>query len=154
MRLLEDYFNKDEKALISQRIQDAEKKTSGEIRVYFERKTGDLPPEERAVEIFSLLKMDKTELRNGVLFYIAFDDRKYAIIGDKGIHERVHAGFWEEISAVMRDNFARGEFITGLSHGIEEIGEQLRKYFPTAENDVNELPNEIAFKKDLRNEEE
>src|SRR5690554_1888822 len=105
MRLLEDYFSTAEKTLISDQIWEAEQKTSGEIRVYFERKIQGNNLENRALEVFSRLRMDETELRNGVLFYIAFDDRKYAVIGDKGIHSKVDTDFWESISDVMKEHF-------------------------------------------------
>lgn len=154
MRLLEDYFSTAEKTLISDQIWEAEQKTSGEIRVYFERKIQGNNLENRALEVFSRLRMDETELRNGVLFYIAFDDRKYAVIGDKGIHSKVDTDFWESISDVMKEHFSRGDFIQGLSLGIEEVGEKLKTFFPIVRDNINELPNEIAFEKDLKDEEE
>lgn len=146
MKLLESYFTDKEKSRITDIIKAAENKTSGEIRVYFERNTDGQTPQERAIQAFYKLGMDKTELKNGVLFYIAFDDQKYAVIGDKGIHEKVHDEFWEKISVDMKKHFAKAEFIEGLEAGIYEVGERLQHYFPVQDDDINELPNEIILK--------
>ncbi len=154
MKLLEHYFSEEDKARISDVIWEAENKTSGEIRVYFERHTKKLAPEERALQIFHKLKMDHTELQNGVLFYIAFDDKKYAVIGDKGIHEKVKDEFWLRISEAMKAHFKKEEFIEGLSAGIREVGERLKTYFPIQADDINELPDEIVFGENQDNEEE
>lgn len=154
MKLLEHYFSDEEKTVISDEIKKAELKTSGEIRVYFERYTHGLSPQDRAVEIFSRLGMHKTKLHNGVLFYIAFNDRKFAVIGDYSIHHKVPTSFWADIADAMKGYFARDEYIEGLAKGIREVGDQLKHYFPIREDDINELPNEIAFEKDLQDEEE
>jgi uncharacterized membrane protein len=89
--------------------------------------------------------MDKTELRNGVLFYLAVSDKMFAILGDKGINEKVPAGFWDNIRDSMLGHFKQNEFTEGLSKGIEMAGEKLISHFPYQRNDVNELDNEITF---------
>ncbi len=91
--------------------------------------------------------MDKTELRNGVLFYLAVSDHKFAILGDKGINEKVPADFWDLIKDVMLDYFKNRQFTEGLCKGIEMAGEKLKVYFPLQSNDTNELNNEVSFGK-------
>ena len=91
--------------------------------------------------------MKKTAERNGVLFYLAVKDKKFAIIGDAGIHAKVPAGFWDEISALLQKNFRESRFTEGLSDGISLAGKQLKTHFPNKKDDVNELPDEISFDK-------
>jgi uncharacterized membrane protein len=91
--------------------------------------------------------MYKTALRNGVLFYFAVKDRKFAIIGDAGIHAKVPEGFWDKIKELMLKDFIEGKFTEGLSEGILLAGEQLKTHFPHQKDDVNELPDEISFDK-------
>ena len=89
--------------------------------------------------------MHKTEQRNGVLFYLAVQDKKFAILGDAGINQKVPDNFWEEIKSEVIANFKNGDFAGGLSSGIVKAGEQLKAHFPYQEDDVNELDNEISF---------
>ena len=91
--------------------------------------------------------MDATVLKNGVLFYLAVKDQKFAIIGDKGINEKVPADFWDQIKDTMLINFKEQKFTEGLSLGIELAGEKLKLYFPISHNDTNELTNEVSFGK-------
>jgi uncharacterized membrane protein len=91
--------------------------------------------------------MHKTAERNGVLFYLAVNDRKFAIIGDAGINAKVPPGFWDDISELLKKNFKEGKFTEGLSEGILLAGEHLKKHFPHRPDDVNELPDEISFDK-------
>lgn len=139
-------FTDDEKARIVSAVKQAELNTSGEIRVHVERHC----PEElmdRAAYIFEALKMHKTELRNGVLFYLAVDDHKFAILGDAGINSVVPDDFWESIKAEMTNIFRTGEMALALEKGIIMAGEQLKSHFPYQADDVNELPDEISFGK-------
>lgn len=141
---IHQFFNHEEKASITNAIKQAELNTSGEIRVHIESKCkGDVL--DRAADVFYLLKMDKTELRNGVLFYLAVNSRHFAIIGDKGINAVVPENFWVEIKEMMADHFKTGEFATALSKGIEEAGKSLKEHFPYQSDDVNELSDEISF---------
>ena len=119
-------------------------RTSGEIRVFIEDHSED-GPLNRAVFIFSQLGMNKTALRNGVLIYIAIVDRKFAIIGDAGINERVGSAFWDEIKSNMTGHFKEGKFADGILGAVEASGEALAKYFPYERNDSNELSDEIVF---------
>jgi len=136
-------LKQEDKALIEAAIAEAELKTSGEIRVHVD-KACDLDPVQRAISIFEELKMHETELRNGVLIYIAFSTKKLAIIGDKGINELVPSHFWDSTRDKMISFFKRDEFSNGIIAAIEEAGNQLKKYFPRQEGDINELSNEIS----------
>jgi uncharacterized membrane protein len=89
--------------------------------------------------------MHKTELRNGVLFYIAIEDHKFSIIGDQGINEKVPSDFWESTRDLMLNYFKQGEFLKGICQGIEKAGEQLKSHFPFQSDDTNELSNDISF---------
>jgi uncharacterized membrane protein len=136
-------FSARDKDAIVQAIERAERRTSGEIRVHVERKAGK-DPLCRAQEVFHYLGMEKTEERNGVLIYIAPGERKFAIIGDEGIHHVVPEGFWDHIRTVMEGEFRQGHFREGVCQGIAMAGEALAEYFPYQRDDVNELTNDIS----------
>ena len=122
----------------------AEKGTSGEIRVHIDGTcSGD--PVKRAEEVFVKLGMHKTELRNGVLIYLACQSKVFAIIGDKGINDLVPENFWNDIAQTMSKHFREGDFTGGLSEAVLMVGEKLKNYFPYQEDDINELPDEISF---------
>jgi len=138
------YFSEESKLRIRNAIRTAELNTSGEIRVHVEKHCkGDVL--DRAAYIFGKLKMHKTELRNGVLFYLAIEDHKFAILGDAGINQKVPDDFWENIKEEMEVDFIEGNFADGLSKGIVMAGNQLKEHFPYQVDDVNELSNEISF---------
>ncbi|MCF8229982.1 MAG: TPM domain-containing protein [Bacteroidales bacterium] len=138
------FFSRQEKAEIKQAILNAELDTSGEIRVHIENHCdGDVL--ERAAVIFEKLKMHDTDLRNGVLFYLAVQDKKFAIIGDKGINAAVPENFWDEIKENMKASFKNGKFTEGLVDAINSAGNHLKKHFPYHSDDINELSNEISF---------
>jgi uncharacterized membrane protein len=143
MSKTEDFLTKKQEQHIIDAIVVAEQNTSGEIRVHIEEKSNK-PPVERAQEVFNLLKMDETELKNGVLFYVCVQTKKFAIIGDKGINDKVSADFWETTKELVINHFKAGKPKKGLVEGILLAGENLKKYFPKAENDTNELTNEIS----------
>ncbi len=132
-----------EKQLISA-IQKAELKTSGEIRVHFD-KTLSIDPLERAKEVFVKLKMHETKERNGILFYVNIKHHEFAIWGDDGINQKVPTNFWSEIKSTAFEHFAKNEIIEGLEKGILMCGEQLKAFFPIQEGDRNELSNEISY---------
>lgn len=140
------FFTKDEKEKILQAIKEAEKNTSGEIRVHIENRCpGNVL--DRAAFIFEKLGMHNTKDRNGVLFYIAIGDRKFAVIGDAGINAVVPENFWDSIKSIMEEHFKNMEFTEGLIKGINEAGKKLKEYFPYMPDDINELPDEISFSK-------
>ena len=141
----QDLFTIAQQQEIIAAIKEAEKNTSGEIRVHIEKNCKE-DVLDHAAFIFDELEMQKTALRNGVLIYLAVEDRKLAILGDAGINLKVPKGFWDEIKDVMITNFKEGKFTEGLSQGIILAGEQLKKHYPhDKENDVNELSDEISF---------
>ena len=149
MSLVEDFLTAEEELQIVEAIRLAEQATSGEIRVHIE-KTASVAHSTRATEVFHLLKMDNTKLQNGVLIYVAVEDHAFVICGDKGINDIVGATFWNATKDIMRAHFKNDDFKQGLIAGIESAGEQLQKYFPWAEDDIDELPNEIS-RGDLKN---
>ncbi|MCU4189787.1 TPM domain-containing protein [Flavobacterium sp. HXWNR29] len=143
MSKTEDFLSKAEEQEIVLAIVEAEKNTSGEIRVHIEEHT-EKSPLDRAQEVFFELKMDETQDRNGVLFYVCVSDKKFAIIGDKGINEAVESDFWDCTKDIVIANFKEGNFKKGLVEGILRAGERLKKYFPYQSDDTNELSNEIS----------
>ena len=136
-------FNSTEKKQIVAAIAAAEMKTSGQIRVHIEPHcTGDVLV--RAAEVFQKLEMHKTEKRNGVLIYLAYEDKRFAIAGDKSINDVVHPDFWDTTKTEMSKYFKKGQFETGVIHGINEAAKHLAVYFPHQAGDKNELSNEIS----------
>jgi len=138
-------FDKAETQLIVATIQEAEKRTSGEIKVHIEAQCPDEDVMERAKVVFGELSLHNTKDRNGVLFYLAHQDRKFAVLGDKGIYEKVPQDFWESTKEKLRAHFKKNEFAEGLCEGIEEAGQQLRIYFPYQAADTNELPDDLSL---------
>ena len=138
------FFSKEEQQKIVAAIKEAELNTSGEIRVHIENhcKGESL---ERAAELFYELKMYHTAARNGILFYLAVKDRKFAIIGDEGINKNVEHNFWNDIKDEMTTHFKNHNFTEGLVYGILKCGNKLKQYFPYQDDDVNELSDEISF---------
>lgn len=128
-------------------IQEAECNTSGEIRVHLERSIGDTPVLDAAAETFHRLGMDKTDLRNGVLFFIVPHEHRFAVIGDKGINEVVPDHFWDEVRDILETHFRQGAHGDGLCQAIELVGKNLIHFFPYQKDDKNELPDEISFGK-------
>lgn len=143
MSKVEDFLTQEEEHAIVEAIRVAEKNTSGEIRVHIEKTTSEVPFD-RALEVFQELKMNETQLQNGVLIYLAVADKKFVICGDKGINDLVADDFWDTTKEVMKNHFKNGNFKQGLIDGILMSGEQLKKHFPWSANDINELSNEIS----------
>ncbi len=143
-----NYFSKDENNQIVQAIRNAELRTSGEVRVFIEKKCKLVNPVHRAKEVFFQLEMDKTIDRNAVLIYLATKDRQLAVFGDEGIHQKVGQSFWSNEVKLMLDNFNKKNYTVGLIQMIHDIGEALQSHFPfDASIDKNELPDEIIFGK-------
>jgi uncharacterized membrane protein len=137
------FLTKEDENEIVEAIRLAEKNTSGEIRVHIEQTTSKVPFD-RALEVFYELKMNETELQNGVLIYLAIADKQFVICGDKGINEVVATDFWDSTKEIMAAQFKKGSFKQGLIDGITKAGEQLKTYFPWQTDDTNELSNEIS----------
>ena len=140
----DNFFNSEERNEIVAAIEKAELNTSGEIRVHIENHCKD-DALDRAAQVFSMLKMHKTRLRNGVLIYLAIKDKRFAIIGDSGINAKVSDDFWDKTKSIMLKEFKSGEFCNGLVKGIGSAGEQLHDFFPYQSNDINELSDDISF---------
>ena len=138
------FFTKEEQQKIVAAIKEAELNTSGELRVHIENNCKE-EALERAAEVFYDLKMNRTAARNGILFYLAVKDHKFAIIGDEGINREVEHDFWNDIKDEMISNFKANKFAEGLIAGILKCGDKLKEYFPYQNDDVNELSDEISF---------
>jgi uncharacterized membrane protein len=141
---IKNFFSESDKTAIQEAIAAAELNTSGEIRVRVDSKC-KVDPKVKAIEMFQKLNMHRTDLRNAVLFYLAVDDKKFSIVGDKGINEAVPADFWDSMRDEMLLHFKQNEFALGLCTGIQRAGEKLKFHFPYQENDKNELSNDISF---------
>jgi uncharacterized membrane protein len=143
---VEGYFTEENKLQIANAIRVAELNTSGEIRIHIEKFCkGDVL--DQAAYVFEKLQMHKTKLRNGVLFYLAVEDHKFAILGDAGINQKVPTDFWEETKETVLSKFKEGRLAEGLASGILMAGKQLKEHFPFQKDDVNELSNDISFGK-------
>ena len=143
MSKVEDFLSKTEEKEIVDAIISAELNTSGEIRVHIERKT-KISHYNRSVELFHKLKMNETAAKNGVLIYVAVEDKKFVIYGDTAIDAVVADDFWDAIKDSMQKQFKQGNFKQGIIEGILKTGEALKLHFPWQENDKDELPNEIS----------
>ncbi len=139
-----EFFTREEQDRIRDAVIAAESETSGEIRIHIESSLeGDVL--DRASWIFTRIRMHKTEKRNGVLFYLAVSDRKFAIIGDSGINAVVGNDFWDSVKDLMQERFRQGRFTDGLVEAVTMAGKKLKDHFPFTRDDVNELPDEISF---------
>ncbi len=141
-----DSFTEDDRLQILESIKEAEKNTSGEIRLFIEDDCGENVLD-RAAFIFKELKMHETKERNGVLFYLAITAHQFAILGDVGINRKVEKDFWHAIKLEMQNHFTEGDFVKGLTKGVNMTGLALKKHFPFQKLDKNELSDEIVFGK-------
>jgi uncharacterized membrane protein len=142
------FFSAADNAQIVEAIRLAEKQTSGEIRIYVESKNAYVDPIDRAAEVFFKLKMQKTEHRNAVLFYIAMDHRQLAIFADEGIYQKAGAEYWNHAVNVMISKFRKENISDGIEECVRMIGDTLKEKFPyDAATDKNELPDDIVFGK-------
>lgn len=124
-----DIFTEDQQQQIREAIQEAELNTSGQVKVHIENHCkGDTM--DRAAFVFEQLQMNKADLRNGVLFYLALKDGQFAVLGDVAINEKVEEGYWNKVSEMMLNYFRKGEYVNGLSSGVKEVGQQLKQHFP------------------------
>jgi uncharacterized membrane protein len=125
-------------------IKEAEAKTSGQIRVFLQRGKFEEDALERAQKKFLQLGMEKTRERNGVLIFVAPRAQKFAVIGDKGVHQKCGEKFWGDLVARMREHFLREDFTQALMEAITATGELLASHFPKTVATTNELPDEIV----------
>lgn len=138
-----DFLSQLEQDEIVAAIRKAEQKTSGEIRIFISRHKPD-DAVAAAQAQFEHLGMHQTKHKNGVLIFVAPAARKFAIIGDSGVHSRCGDGFWRDVAAEMTGHFKKGEFTSGILHGIKKAGDLLAQHFPHNPDDKNELPDDIA----------
>ena len=144
----EQYISQQENERIVSAVRQAEQRTSGEVRVFFESRCRFVNAVDRAAEVFFGLQMDKTELRNAVLVYVAFADHQFAIFADEGIYQRMGAQYWNDEARKMLEEFSQQHYVTGIIQVVNDIGEVLQQHFPyNREVDKNELPDDIVFGK-------
>lgn len=143
MSRVEAFLTIEEEQEIVQAILKAEKDTSGEVRVHIEAHT-KLNHMDRAKEVFHLLKMDNTKAENGVLIYIAVNDKKFSIYGDRGIDKVVSNDFWDATKNAIQKQFEIGDFKQGIINGISKAGKELQAHFPWKHGDTNELSDEVS----------
>ena len=136
------FFNQLQQDDIIAAIRHAEKTTSGEIRVFISRKNVD-DPVAAAQKEFERLGMTRTHHRNGVLIFVAPRARKFAVIGDSGVHKHCGDAFWQALAAEMTGHFKKSDFSAGIIHAIQKAGELLAAHFPPTLGDRNELPDEL-----------
>lgn len=141
------FFTEAENDQVIQAIQEAERMTSGEVRIFVEKRCRFVDAMDRAKELFLTLGMDKTAQRNGVLLYIALKDKQFAILGDEGIHQKVGNDFWKEEAQTLKKTFMEKKYAEGIALVVKEIGASLKKYFPYQQDDENELPDDIIYGK-------
>ena len=139
------FFRPEEQRLIVSAIQNAERCTSGEVRVYIESRCSYMDALDRAIEIFAQLGMQATEERNAVLVYVALKDHQLAVFGDEGIHRKVGSEYWNEEVRKMIGDFNRDDYAKGIAGCVEDIGQALQQHFPFTDKDKNELSDEIQF---------
>lgn len=141
---LDDFISIPDQGRVVDAIGEAEKMTSGEIRVHVTPKCGDDVMKD-AIKTFNRLEMYKTRHRNGVLIFIAFESRKFAILGDAGINAVVPEDYWNNEKDTLLEYLKLNDTATGLCKVIASVGEKLKTFFPIEEDDENELSNEISF---------
>jgi uncharacterized membrane protein len=147
-RNADKHFAPDESERIVAAIREAERQTSGEIRVYVESRCRYIDPLYRASELFFGLEMDETNQRNAVLVYVAMRDHQFAIFADEGIYREMGEIYWRQEAGKMLEAFKKESHADGLVLVVKDIGEALRNHFPyDRSNDKNELPDEIIFGK-------
>ena len=145
---IKHFFSPEQNQRIVSAIREAERLTSGEVRVYIESRCRFVDPVDRAIELFYGLKMEKTEQRNGVILYIAIKDHQLAIYGDEGIHQKVGKDFWNKAIQQILSEFNAANYVDGIIHILKAVGEVLHEHFPYhSDTDRNELPDEIVFGK-------
>jgi len=138
------FLTEEQKQHVIDTIQQAENRTSAEIRVHIEENcSGDAL--DRASRVFHDLGMDQTQRQNGVLIYIASEDYKAAVYAGKGIHSEVEEGFWSDVLQILIDHFKQDDFKNGIAKAVQKVGKKLEKLYPYRTGDVDELSNDISY---------
>lgn len=143
---IEEWLTREELDRVRDAVRDAEKRTSGEIRVHFDVAIME-EVLDHAAYVFQDLGMAKTEARNGVLVYVSVPGRKVAVIGDVAIHAKLGDTYWHDVLETILGHFRQDHFCEGLCAGVELLGEKLREHFPYQRDDVNELSDDVSFGK-------
>jgi uncharacterized membrane protein len=143
-RWVRAFLSDDDLEAVARAVAEAERHTSAEIRVHLDRSC-DGDALQQAITVFERLGMHKTAGRNGVLVYISVTDRKLAVIGDKGIHERVSEAYWQALIAAVSERLRQQQPRAGLIHAIAEVARELARHFPRHPDDTNELPNQVSL---------
>jgi uncharacterized membrane protein len=143
MNKVEAFLTTEEEQEIVDAILEAEKNTSGEIRVHIEA-SAKIDHFSRAQQVFHFLKMDNTKDENGVLIYVAVNDKKFVIYGDRGIDKAVPKGFWEGTKNLIASHFKKGDYKQGIVEGILKAGKELEEHFPWHHGDINELSDAVS----------
>ncbi|MBI5372241.1 MAG: TPM domain-containing protein [Sphingobacteriales bacterium] len=139
-------FSEEENHLVVKAIRQAEKRTSGEVRVYVENRCRFMDAIDRAAEIFFSLKMEQTEERNAVLVYVALKDHQLAVFADEGIYKRTGQDYWNKVVSEMIATFNQQDYAKGIAECVIQIGDALHTHFPyDGDTDKNELPDQIVF---------
>jgi uncharacterized membrane protein len=139
------FFTDEEQRLVVSAIQNAERCTSGEVRVFIESRCSYVDALDRAIEIFGQMGMQATQERNGVLVYVAIKDHQLAVFGDEGIHQKVGSEYWNHEVKKMLSEFDGKNYAKGIAGCVEDIGNALQKFFPYTDKDKNELSDDIQF---------
>lgn len=140
------FFTAAEREHIVEAVRESERRTSGEIRVFIEKKCVYMDAVDQAAEIFFKLQMQKTDDRNAVLLYVAIKDRQLAVYGDEGIHKKVGNEYWNREVQQMIQSFNKENYAEGIRQCVIDIGEALHQHFPyDNDTDKNELPDDIVF---------
>jgi uncharacterized membrane protein len=143
-RWVRRFVEGDDLDAVARAVAEAERVTSAEVRVHLDHRcAGDAMA--RAIELFERFGMHQTALRNGVLIYVAVQDRKLAVIGDTGIHERVGEAYWRDVVDLMVGHLREQRPGDGVLAAVREVGEALRRHFPRASDDRNELSDQVSF---------
>lgn len=138
------FLNKEQEKKVIAAIAEAENNTSAEIRVHIEERCKK-DPLEQAAKVFHKLGMSQTELKNGVVIYVATEDKKAAVFGGKGINEHVDDNYWNDVLNIIISHFKEANFAEGLAKAVETVGKKLTEFFPVQAGDVNELSDDISY---------
>ncbi|MEW6195741.1 MAG: TPM domain-containing protein [Bacteroidota bacterium] len=146
-KLIYEFFTDDDFLRISKKIKEAEKNTSGEIRISIKEKSSWLEKKKDirtlAEKEFYKLNMHTTRDNTGILLFLLLAEKKFYILADKGINEKVDQSVWDKIRNEMQNEFKEGHFTNGILLGIENVGNTLSRHFPIKSDDTNELSNRI-----------
>lgn len=141
---MSNFLTEQQMASLVEAIRTAEDHSTGEIRVHIDSNT-ESNNAEVAFEVFNTLCKDQTAEKNAVLYHVNFEQRYLTIIGDEGIHDKVHQIFWDNMHDYITSEFARGNYAGALQNAILETGLELKRHFPVSGDNINELPNDLTF---------